>query len=373
MHRGFRVVKLLCLQLLCLLLLGIYSQHVRAESCGGSVGQMTINVPNIRYLPTLRANTQMTNAMADNGGGIHFVCDLQMPTAGWKRIVYQQVNTGGSPQVINGQHVYASALSGMGYSLGFQCGGGPIHYIDGSHAPAGSESVTVCESSQLSTLLSQRETVVKAYITFYKTGDVALVSGNHASVSGQPQVGNLYIEKQDGSSAARTASAPVSIDLAALNVDIGASGSCQVARPTINVNLGTVNKAAFKGKTTTAGVTQTFSIPVYCTTPTDVRIGFFGVAADPAASDTLALEKVDGSASGVGIKLSYGNNPAPAPSVGTPVKINESSNLPVLKHIVAGSAAGAESINFTARYVQTGDVVTPGRANGLATFALEYN
>jgi type 1 fimbria pilin len=55
------------------------------------------------------------------------------------------------------------------------------------------------------------------------------------------------------------------------------------------------------------------------------------------------------------------------------VKINESSNLPVLKHIAGRNAAAAESINFTARYVQTGDVVTPGRANGLATFALEYN
>ena len=33
------------------------------------------------------------------------------------------------------------------------------------------------ERDQLSTLLAQREVVVKAYITFYKTGDVALVSG----------------------------------------------------------------------------------------------------------------------------------------------------------------------------------------------------
>ncbi|APB07258.1 MULTISPECIES: fimbrial protein [Raoultella] len=368
MYYGFRLVALLCL-----LLSAIYSQPGWAESCGGRVGQMTINVPNIRYLPTLRADTQMTNAMADSGGGIHFVCDLQLPGASWKRIVYRQINTAGSPRIINGQHVYASALSGMGYSLGFQCGGGPVHYIDGSNAPAGSESVTVCESSQLSTLLAQREVVVKAYITFYKTGDVALVSGNHASVPGLPQVGNLYIEEQDSSRTSRTASAPVSIDLAALNVDIGASGSCQVARPTINVNLGTVNKAEFKGKSTAAGVAQTFSIPVSCTTPTDIRIGFFGVTADPGVSDTLALEKVDGAASGVGIELSYGNNPAPAPSAGTPVKINESSNLPVLKHIAGGNAAAAESINFTARYVQTGDVVTPGRANGLATFALEYN
>lgn len=45
----------------------------------------------------------------------------------------------------------------------------------------------------------------------------------------------------------------------------------------------------------------------------------------------------------------------------------------MLKHITASSAATAENINFSARYVQTGDRVTPGRANGLATFALEYN
>lgn len=367
MRRGFRIM-----QLVFLLMAGIYSHYGWSESCSGSVGQMTINVPNIRYLPTLPVNTQMTNAMADNGSGIHFVCDLQLPTAVWKQIVYRQ-NSTGTPLVINGQHVYPSALSGIGYSLGFQCSGGPVRYIDGSHAPAGSESMTVCDSSQLSALLNQRETVVKAYITFYKTGDVALVSGNHASVPAQPQVGNLTIEKQDVSGGAHTASAPVSIDLGALNVDIGASGSCQVTRPTINVNLGTVNKAAFKGQTTTAGTAQTFSIPVYCTTPTDIRIGFFGITADPSLSDTLALAKVDGAASGVGIKLSYGNNPAPAPSAGTAVKINEASNLPVLKHMPASNAASAENINYTAQYVQTSTVVTPGRANGQVTFAIEYN
>jgi type 1 fimbria pilin len=47
-----------------------------------------------------------------------------------------------------------------------------------------------------------------------------------------------------------------------------------VTRASIGVNLGTVNKAEFKGKSATAGAAQTFSIPVYCSTPTDIRIGF---------------------------------------------------------------------------------------------------
>ncbi len=65
-----------------------------------------------------------------------------------------------------------------------------------------------------------------------------------------------------------------------------------MTRASIGVNLGTVNKAEFKGKTSTAGAAQTFSIPVYCSTPTDIRIGF-GVTADPGISDSLALAQVD--------------------------------------------------------------------------------
>ncbi|VTM87962.1 Uncharacterised protein [Raoultella ornithinolytica] len=95
---------------------------------------------------------------------------------------------------------------------------------------------------------------------------------------------------------------------------------------------------------------QTFSIPgLSCTTPTDIRIGFFGVTADPGVSDTLALEKVDGAASGVGIELSYGNNPAPGALCGNAGENQTNpANLPVLKHIAGGNAAAAESINFTA-------------------------
>ncbi len=82
--------------------------------------------------------------MADNGSGIPFSCDLQLPTASAKRIVYKQLKTGGAPVVINGQHVYPSAIDGIGYSLSFQCAGGPMRAIDGSHS-AGGESVVVCE------------------------------------------------------------------------------------------------------------------------------------------------------------------------------------------------------------------------------------
>lgn len=43
----------------------------------------------------------------------------------------------------------------------------------------------------------------------------------------------MTIEQQASGSASYVASAPVSIDMAALNVDIGSSGSCQVTTSSI--------------------------------------------------------------------------------------------------------------------------------------------
>ncbi len=179
----------------------------------------------------------------------------------------------------------------------------------------------------------------------------------------------MTIEQQTSASASFVASAPVSIDIAALNVDIGSSGSCQVATSTIQVSLGTVNRGV-SWQRTTGGQAKRFSIPVFCPTPTDVRIGFFGVSVE---SDTLALSQASNSASGVGVKLTYGNNPGAAVPDGTSVKINEASNLPILKRVTGASAGTAEAINFNAQYVQTDATVGAGTANSMVTFALEYN
>ncbi|RAU40256.1 fimbrial protein [Pseudocitrobacter sp. RIT415] len=355
-----------------LLIAGFYSHASHAETCMASVGQMTLNTQNLTYLPTLPVNSQMTNQMADNGNGIHFTCDLQAPLANWKRIVYQQKDTTGAGTVINGHHVFASKLNGVSYSAGFQCNGGPIRYIGDSTAPAGGESVTVCDSDELPDLLGEREPIVKMYITFYKTGEVTMSGGNHANVESQPHFGELYIEDRTASGPS-VKSNPVSIDLAALNVDIGASGSCQVSTSSIQVNLGSVNRAEFKGKGLTAGSARSFDIPVYCSAPSDVRVGFFGIMAASDSHDTLALTKSSDMATGVGVKLTYGNNAASAPSPGTSVKINQATNLPILKHVTAANAGNAENVNFSAQYVQTEGSVTAGEANSIVTFALVYN
>lgn len=357
---------------LFLLMAGIYSHSGWAETCRGDIGQMTVNVQNIKYLPTLPLNTQMTGMMADNGSGIHFSCDLQVPKAAAKRLVYRQLKTTSTPLSIGGQHVFPSALDGIGYSLGFQCSGGAVRFIDGSHAAGNGESVTVCDSNEMANLLNQQQIVVKVFVTFYKTGNVALVSGNHANVPAQPQIGELTIQQQADSRSGFVASSPVTLDMAALNVDIGSSGSCQVSTANIHVSLGTVNKAEFKGKTPPAASRS--ASPYRSSAPRQpISVSAFGVTSPSGGTDTLALSKANASASGVGVRLTYGNNSAPAPAAGTGVKINEASNLPVLKRITASSAGAAENINFNAQYVQTDDAVTAGTANSMVTFALEYN
>ncbi len=149
----------------------------------------------------------MTSAMADNGSGIPFSCDLQLPTASAKRIVYKQLKTDGSPMVINGQHVYPSAIDGIGYALSFQCAcGGPMRAIDGSHS-VGGESVVVCDSATLPALMTQQQTTVRIAVTFYKTGTVQLADGTHTNSPPLPQVGEMTIEQQTSASASFVASA----------------------------------------------------------------------------------------------------------------------------------------------------------------------
>lgn len=325
------------LRVICLLLAALYSLSGRAESCYPRVGQMTLNLRNLTYQPTLPVNSQMTSQMADNGSGVHFSCDLRAPQAAWKRIVYRQKDTSGGGRAINGRHVFASNLAGMGYSIGFQCSNGAVRYIGDHSAPAGSESVTVCDSDESGDLLTRSETVVKMFITFYKTGEIFMSGGNHTNTGGQSAIGELFIQNRSSAGQMITSS-PVSIDLAALNIDSGAYGSCQVENATINVDMGAVNRAEFSGPGSAAGSARTFTIPVRCSSPTGIRIGFFGLTSNHEISDTLALTKAVNAASGVGIRLKYGNNiyARASPLSGSAVNINQSTSLPLLKNVSGG-------------------------------------
>lgn len=135
----------------------------------------------------------------------------------------------------------------------------------------------------------------------------------------------------------------VSIDIVVLNVDIGSSGSCQVVILMIQVSLGMVNWGEFYGKGIIGGQVKCFLILVFCLMLIDVCIGFFGVSVE---SDILVLSQVSNSVSGVGVKLIYGNNFGVVVFDGISVKINEVSNLLILKRVIGVSVGIVEVINF---------------------------
>ncbi|WP_313079890.1 fimbrial protein [Atlantibacter sp.] len=348
---------------LLLLVAGLFSPGVWAAACNGDTSQMTINFQNIKYQPSLRDNTQMTSLMADSGSGLRFTCDQQAMQAGSLSIKYAQTIKGKETN-INGRMVFESAVAGIGYSLGFQCNGGPIHYLDG----AGMHNTTVCSSSENPSLLRQQHIVVKAYVTFYKTGTVVLLSGNHTNSPPLPNVGKVYVEIPGS-----RAGAPITIDLTAMNVEIGNSASCYVKTSNIVVDLGRVNRSDFKGVGTKAGSAKTFTIPVWCSQPADIKIAFFGTPVAASMNDTLAIKQVPASAKGVGIKLSYGNNGSGAPTAGSALHINDAGILPTLGHVTANKVTSAQPFNFVAQMVQTEATVSAGSVNSTSTFVLQYN
>ncbi len=137
----------------------------------------------------------------------------------------------------------------------------------------------------------------------------------------------MTIEQQTSASASFVASAPVSIDIAALNVDIGSSGSCQVATSTIQVSLGTVNRGVSWQRDYRRPGEALFDSGLL----SDADRRAHRLFRRQRGERYPALSQASNSASGVGVKLTYGNNPGAAVPDGTSVKINEASNLPILK------------------------------------------
>ncbi|WP_431221677.1 fimbrial protein [Serratia sp. L9] len=78
----------------------------------------------------------------------------------------------------------------------------------------------------------------------------------------------------------------------------------------------------------------------------------------------MGLKSGSGSASGVGIQLAYGEVNAPSPDL---------VNFDVFKnYIMSNGGATTQKLPLVARYIQTDERVTPGRADATATFTINY-
>ncbi|MCM7587701.1 fimbrial protein [Enterobacter chuandaensis] len=126
----------------------------------------------------------------------------------------------------------------------------------------------------------------------------------------------------------------------------------------LNVDLGKVSKTSLDGAAGKKAASSSFTLSLSkCPeTVTTAKVKFDGTS-DSSNQQLLALNSDTGVASGVGIEI--------ADSSGNPIALHTAS--PDIK-----LTGGANSLNFIARYVSTGTVVTAGNANGTSQFTINY-
>lgn len=137
--------------------------------------------------------------------------------------------------------------------------------------------------------------------------------------------------------------------------------SCSLNTPSLTFPIGDVLAASFGTTVGTIppGAQNTQNLGLNCNANANITVTLMGTQ-NPDVSNTsvLALSGQENSdvASGVGVQLLYGGNPLVL-------------NTPIL---LKTSTGGAESLPLTARYYQTKNTVTTGKANASATLNITY-
>lgn len=131
--------------------------------------------------------------------------------------------------------------------------------------------------------------------------------------------------------------------------------ACQVSTTSVNVVLPAVTTGAFSGPNSVAGTTP-FQIGMTCSSGAVVKITLD--TANPVPGKTGVIAPSVGGASGIGVQL-MDSSGTTAVNFGVPKVIGATPN-------------GALSVNYFARYVQTGSTVGAGLVSATATFTLSY-
>ncbi|WP_230959062.1 fimbrial protein [Burkholderia stagnalis] len=144
--------------------------------------------------------------------------------------------------------------------------------------------------------------------------------------------------------------------------------TCRVTTPAITVPLGSMPASTFAG-VGSVSPSRPFNIVLQCSggetgTVTNVYTTLTDHTDPGNVSDTLSLA-TDATATGLGIQVLNGS---------TVIKYGpDSSATGNTNQWKAGEAGnGTFTIPLTARYIQTAPKVTPGTADGLATFTMSY-
>jgi major type 1 subunit fimbrin (pilin) len=151
---------------------------------------------------------------------------------------------------------------------------------------------------------------------------------------------------------------------------IGFVGStCTVTTPSVNVDLGQVkldNKAGFGSAQGSTSAAKDFLVNLNCDTGASGSYGVYmqlaATASSGLASSGVFSLGAGSTATGLGIQLLRGSGTSR-----TPVKFDTPWQIGTFPMTDANL-----SVPLSARYYQTGATISPGTANGTATFTITY-
>lgn len=133
--------------------------------------------------------------------------------------------------------------------------------------------------------------------------------------------------------------------------------ACAVKNSSVNVPMRDVQRRVFTGIGSTSSV-ENFSISLNCDAQVNPNITINATADSSGATGVIALDSGTNTAVGVGIQILRDNTPMVLGSI---------------SRTSATLASGNYNIDLKARYYQTMTSITPGKANGTATFTMTYN
>ncbi|HID3483748.1 TPA: fimbrial protein [Klebsiella aerogenes] len=137
------------------------------------------------------------------------------------------------------------------------------------------------------------------------------------------------------------------------------SESCSVTTNPVNVPLGDHDKSEFNGPGT-GTAWQTFNINLSCVQGARINVRIDATAdSDAGVPGVIKLDSDPVNASGVGVQLWYRYEDSP-------VQFGQE------RYYYTSPSGGNEYVQLQARYYQTTQSITAGKANATATFTLSY-
>ncbi|CAM2179691.1 major type 1 subunit fimbrin (pilin) [Burkholderia latens] len=249
---------------------------------------------------------------------------------------------------IDNKRVYATNIEGIGYAVGIKtvasspCGADVERWVNGTNVDNVNHYIYCAINGMFSIQPLQAKALINLYKTATTTG-AGVISGSNIGSFILRNNKNAWMGPESFFSFGK-------VEVTTL--------SCTLGSASIDVRMGEVPVGAFKGAGTSPSDvrTKSFSIPLTCAKGTSINLKLDGTAHD-ATQGMLKVSGDAGSATGVAIQVLYDDQPV---KLGTTFKWK------------TAESEGTYSIPLKARYVQTGNSIVPGVANGAATFTLTY-